>query len=296
VRIPASGQTALVVALGEVWNRLSPGSVPVTVEFAGRRETQAAVCWDLGQEAGAARARMRPLDLRAGRNARLTNLFSPATQWRIDYTGAQHGVDRRWPLPQKDERGWVLTNSIMSVLEAYGELPEQVVSKGFLKLDQPDAAPTLIAGVPVETEPHRLLAVCCTQPYDQFPSRVALKLSEPRRAEKLYLLTANLVKPLKCYYPAAEVTVRYADGSEQRHQMIPPYTMPSAIGNICPRAFAVPVGKLAGYAGPVSDTQAFLSLTDVLLDPSKPAVSIELRCVATETLLGVVGATLLEAR
>jgi hypothetical protein len=124
---------------------------------------------------------------------------------------------------------------------------------------------------------------------------VTLKLPEPRRAEKLYLLTANLVKPLKCYYPGAEVVIHYADGSEQLRQMIPPYTMPSVIGNICPRAYALPIGKLTGNAGPVVDTQAYLSLTDVVLDPSKPVASIELRCVATETLLGVAGATLLEA-
>ena len=88
----------------------------------------------------------------------------------------------------------------------------------------------------MRVEPNRLVAVCCTHPYDQFPSRVALKLPEPIRAEKLYLLTANLVKTLKCYYPGAEVIIHYADGSEQSHQMIPPYTMPSVIGNICPRA------------------------------------------------------------
>ena len=129
-------------------------------------------------------------------------------------------------------------NSIMSVLEAYGNLQEQLAANGRLKLDKPGQLPPLTAGVPMRVEPNRLLAVCCTQPYDQFPSRVTLKLPEPQRAEKLYLLTANLVKPLKCYYPGAEVIVPYADGSEQLHQMIPPYTMPSVIGNICPRAHA----------------------------------------------------------
>jgi hypothetical protein len=293
--IPASGQASLTVALGEVWDRLSPGSVPVTVELAGRKETKEAVCWDIGRETSPATARMRPLDLRAGADAQMDKLFSPATQWRIDYTGAQHGVDRRYPLPLKDERGWVLMNSVMSVLEPYGTLPEQIVANGYLKLDKPGELPSLGAGVPMGAEPNRLLAVCCTQPYGQFPSRVTLNLPEPRRAEKLYLLTANLVKPLKCYYPGAEVVIHYADGSEQLHQMIPPYTMPSMIGNICPRAYALPIGKLTGNAGPVADTQAYLSLTDVVLDPSKPVASIELRCVATETLLGVAGATLLEA-
>ena len=39
----------------------------------------------------------------------------------------------------------------------------------------------------------------------------------------------------------------------------------------------------------------YFSVTDFVLDPTKPLVSIELRCVATETLLGVIGLTLLDA-
>lgn len=296
VSIPAAGQSALEVALGEVWDRLSPGSVPVAIEMAGRKETKAAVCWEIGTEGHSTTAPMQALDLRAGYNATMDTLFSPATQWRIDYTGAQHGVDRRHPLPLKDEHGWVLLGSVMRILEPYGNLPEQHPSNGHLQRNTPDESPRLPPAIPMRVEPNRLLAVCCTQPYQQFPARVTLKLAAPRRAEKLYLLTANLVKPLKCYYPGAEVIIHYTDGSEQSHQMIPPYTMPSLIGHICPRALAIPLGKLIGHAGPVLDTQGYLSLTDVVLDPSKPVVSIELRCVATETLLGVAGATLLEAR
>ena len=140
-----------------------------------------------------------------------------------------------------------------------------------------------------------ILAVACTEPLDQFPSQVTLKLDRPRRLEKLYLLTANLVKTLKCYYPAAEVVVRYADGGDQRHQMIPPYTMPSLVSNICPRAHAVAAGTLEGGGNPVSDRRCYLSVTDLVLDPSKPAVAIELRSVTTESLLGLVGAAVLEA-
>ena len=196
-----SGPTILSVALGDVWDRLSPGSVPVTVEMAGRKETASAVCWEIGNDANPPAARMQPLDLRTNYNAQMDKLFSPATQWRIDYTGAQHGVDRRHPLPLKDERGWVLMNSVMSVLEPYGNLQEQCLSNGYLKLNKPDELPARYAGIPVRVEPNRLLAVCCTQPYEQFPSRVTLKLPAPCRAEKLYLLhcqpgeTAQMLLP-----------------------------------------------------------------------------------------------------
>ena len=75
-----------------------------------------------------------------------------------------------------------------------------------------------------------------------------------------------------------------------------PPRMPSVVSSICPRAGAIPIGKLVGYGNPVNDTGAYLSVIDVVADATKPAVSIELRCVATETLLGVVGATILEAK
>jgi hypothetical protein len=294
VKIPALGQTALALALGDVWDRLSPGSVPVTIELAGREETKAAVCWDIAKEGNSTTARMHALDIHADYNTPMDKLFSGATEWRNDYTGAQHGVDRRHPLPLKDERGWVLIDSIMRTLEPYGTLPEQHPTNAHLELANPDQLPALHRGVPMRLAPNRLLALCCTQPYEQFPSRITIKLSEPRPAEKLYLQTANLVKPLKCYYPGAEVVIHYDDGSEHLHQMAPPYTMPSVIGNICPRAHVVRIGKLTGNCGPVVDPQAYLSLTDVVLDPSKAVTSIELRCVATETLFGVAGMTLLE--
>jgi hypothetical protein len=182
----------------------------------------------------------------------------------------------------------------MSIFE-YGVLPEQHAAKGYLELAKPGELPPLAVGVPLAASPNRLLAVCCTQPYEQFPSRVTLVLPEPRRVEKLYLLTANLVKTLKCYYPCAEVVFRYADGSRHTRQMIPPYTMPCVISHFCPRAYAAPIGRLVGNGGPVLDPQGYLSLTDAVVDSSQPLASIEMRCVATECLLGVVAVTLLEA-
>jgi hypothetical protein len=71
--------------------------------------------------------------------------------------------------------------------------------------------------------------------------------------------------------------------------------MPSLVSNICPRAHAVRIGHLEGGGNPVADPACYLSVTDVLLNPGKPVEAIEFRCVATETLLGIVGLTLLEA-
>ena len=93
-----------------------------------------------------------------------------------------------------------------------------------------------------------------------------------------------------------QLKLAFSDGSEQLISLAPPYTMPSVVGNICPAAYAIRVGHLQGEGNPVPDTACYFSVTDVVLDGAKPLSSIELRCVATETLLGVVGMTLLETR
>jgi hypothetical protein len=294
VRLPPRAASALRLSLEGVWEQLSPGSLPVKVELLGRAETIEAVAWDIGPRRELAE-RLCPLDLGPHCNAEMDKLFAPATRWRIDYTGFQHGVDRRYPMPLRDELGYVLTNSVMSIFQ-YGTLPEQWPATRRVRFSGLQEPIDKAAGVPFRVEPNRLLALCCTQPYEQFPSRATIKLPAAMRAEKLYLLTANLVKTLKCYYPGAELVVRYVDGSEQIHAMIPPYTMPSLVGNICPRARAVRVGQLQGDGNTVADAAAYLSVTDVVLDPTKPAAAIELRCTATETLLGVAGMTLLKAR
>ena len=280
VTLAPATDTQLVVPLASIFDRLSPGSLPVRVELAGRTETKAAVNWAIGLNAA---TRMRPIDLASSYNADMIALFSPRTKWRIDYTGAQHGVDRRYPPPQRDARGYVNVNGVTSLFE-YGVLPEQWIATKHIEFDGPSAVKKA-AGVPFRTSPGRLLAICCTEPYDQFPGRVVLRLASPRPAEKLYLLSANLVKTLKCYYPAAEIRAGYADGTEQLFSLVPPYTMPSLVSQICPAACAIRVGRLVGEGNPVPDSSCYFSVTDFVLDPTKPLVSIELRCVATETLL-----------
>ena len=295
VSIAPSSPSRIVVPVASVFDRLSPGSVPVQVELAARTETARAVNWAIGKSPAAWSARMRPIDLAASYNADAERLFSPRTKWRIDYTGAQHGVDRRQPLPLRDDRGWVTMNGVTSLFE-YGVLPEQCAATKFIKFGKLPETSNDTAGVPFRTTSGRLLALCCTEPYEQFPSRAVLRLPEPRRVEKLYLLSANLVKTLKCYYPGAEIRAQYADGTEQLFSLAAPYTLPSVVGHICPAAYAIRVGSLQGEGNPVPDTACYYSVTDLLLDRTKLLASIELRCVATETLLGVAGLTMLESQ
>ena len=144
-----------------------------------------------------------------------------------------------------------------------------------------------------------ILALISSQPYDAFSSSATLTLptSAVLPTTKLYLLTANLAKSLKCYTPHGEITFRYADGSNDTVALTPPWSFSALGGNagfemFVPAHFGVPFGKLSGILGsPASQ----LAVMDVLVPkPGLPLASIELKTVVTETIFGVMGAALLQ--
>ena len=294
VKIGTELTASIAVSLDGVWDRLTPGTLPVTVECAGATHRAMACNWQLGEHAEAVKNRQLRFDLTPHVNAEMKKLFGPQTQWRTDYTGAQHGVDWRNPPPLRDQHGYVLLNNIMSLYE-WGILPEQIQSMTQWEMPELRTVFETPSGIRFQTVPGKILALCCTEPYEQFASAATVKLSQPVRIEKLYLLTANLTKALKSYYPGAEVSVKYADGTAEVHQMIPPYTMPSGVNHICPRAQAIRFGQIT-HGDPTVDKSCYLSVVDIVMDETKPVVSLDFRCVATETLLGIVGATALEAK
>jgi hypothetical protein len=294
IATPAGGNNVVTVPLASIWDRLTPGTLPFAVDFAGGTQTSRACNWNLGNPTGDLFSRQVRLDLASSYNADVKKLFSPQTQWRTDYTGAQHGVDLRFPPPPRDAHGYVLLNNIMSIYDS-GVLPEQVLSLTRWEMPPMSASFSTPSGIQFQTVPGKILAICCTEPYDQFSSAVMLKLGHVERLEKLYLLTANLAKSLKSYYPGAEVVVNYADATTQICPLVPPSTMPSLVTNICPNAQAIRFGQIT-HGSTAIDDNCYVSVTDLVLDPSKPVAAFEFRCVATETLLGILGATALEAK
>jgi len=79
-------------------------------------------------------------------------------------------------------------------------------------------------------------------------------------------------------------------------ELVPPYTMSCMVQDFCPSALSIPFGKIVNGAHPLHGREAHLSVSDVLLEPNRPIRELELKCVASETILGVLGLTLLEAR
>jgi hypothetical protein len=124
-----------------------------------------------------------------------------------------------------------------------------------------------------------------------------------RSLRKAYLLSLNMNLPMKAYTPAATVTVRYTDGSQQVTELIPPVNFDSYFQDFAINTVAMPLTTAVPAHGQKEWTnymacnldQIHLTMTDVLCDPAKKVERIEFRSVATETLLGIAGVTLLEA-
>ena len=292
--------------LSQAWSRLSPGTLPVTLTLDGSTTTGAAVSWLLAPPprrwSGA--ERVVPVDLSAACNADAGHLFGPGFRWRLDYTGCGVGVDRRRPPPARDARGYVLHHSPMGQL-AWGCLPEhtygleqEILPEFDLQWEFPPLPPDYepLPGLRFRTEGRRLLALAATEPYAQLPSSVRLDLAAggtPRALEKLYLLTANLTKTVKSYYPAGEITIHYDSGDPQHLSLVPPHTISCMAQPFCPRAWHVPYGRFTGALssyGPVEDEKIpNVAVQDLVTDPSRGVTALELRCVASETLLGLLG-------
>ena len=289
--------------LSRAWSRLSPGTLPVTVALDGSSAEGAAVSWlPVPPQRWSGAKRVVPVDLSAACNADAGHLYGPGFRWRLDYTGCGVGVDRRRPPPARDARGYVLRHSPMGQL-AWGCLPEhtyglerEILPEFDIKWEFPPLPAEFepLPGLRFRTAGRRLLALAATEPYAQLPSSVRLDLAEggtARALEKLYLLTANLTKTVKSYYPAGEITIHYDSGDPQHLSLVPPHTVSCMAQPFCPRAWHVPYGRFTGALssyGPVEDEKIpNLAVQDLVTDPTRGVTALELRCVASETLLGL---------
>lgn len=145
------------------------------------------------------------------------------------------------------------------------------------------------------------LLVLANTPPRELPTSATIRLGG-RRLHKVYLLSLNMNLPQKCYVPAAQVIVRYADGSRSATELVPPLNFDSFYQDFGVNTAALPLRVRVAYGqtpwvkyGGVNLEQHHLTMTDVLCDPAKGAESLEIRSIATETFFGLAGLTLAEA-
>jgi len=255
-------------------------------------KTSHAIDWQL--PAGrAVDEKIIPLNLSSYYNISLAQLYgNNFFKWRIDYTGAAVGVDWRDTL-YTDRLGYKLFSPPTSVI-SYGVLPEQMSPSWW---SVPNIPGTLTYPVPFSfiehaTGKNNVLALVNAENNQQIPSQAVINLQTPVSAEKIYLLTANITKTSKSYYPAAEIEIEYETGENQLVQLIPPYNMPSMVQSFCPNAFAVPLGEIK-YKQTMNFDAPGLSVTDVVTDRTRKIRKIIFRCVASETAVGLIAINLL---
>lgn len=280
------------IPLKNDWDGLSRGSVFFKVTFMNEVRTSHAINWQL-PDMGATGKKIIPLDLSNYYNISLAQLYGNSFfKWRIDYTGAAVGVDWRDSL-YMDSLGYKLFSPPTSVI-SYGVLPEQMSPSWWSVPYIPD---TLAYPVPFSFIEHaagknNVLALVNAENNRHIPAQAVIHLKEPVSAGRLYMLTANLTKPCKSYYPAAEIEIIYERGNNQVIQLIPPYNMPSMIQSFCPDAFPVPLGEIKKKQTMDFDAPG-LSVTDLVTDPTRKIREIVFRCVASETAVGLVAISLL---
>lgn len=297
VHVPPAEKSTFEIPLSDCCSGLSPGTVPVKVELDGLVDSAEVVEWGLGAE-GSFRERLRKIDMGRYYNSDLRTLYSDAGfEWRLDYTGCGVGIDNRTQMQEKDSLGFVLKRPPVSQL-TWGCLPEQRDCLRQPRWVIPDLGGEFSTPIGVsfstdaETRALALVNTSCSKP---LPSSAVLHLETPLRLERVYLLTANLTKTLKCYYPGAEIIASYTDGTELLKQLIPPYTMSCMSQHMAPFCYAIPFGRIEGTPVVPQPQSANLAVCDMVLDPAKNVSRFEFRCVASETIFAIVGVTVLEA-
>ena len=276
------------------------------VSLNGVTQRAQAISWEIGKENGSGFAgRLKQLDLSKYYNIEITKIYGRDFQWRHDYAGCGVGIDWRDPVPICDAKGYWIPTWPVDQFE-YQTIPEGVSRTGSYAVDDftgpietPFGVDFSTGSKPVaEGAGGNMMALVTTEPYEQLPSEATLTMPEPMQLEKVYMLTANLTKTVKSYFPAGEVVVHYANGDEQVVELVPPHTMSCFAQKFCPRAYAIPFGKLLGDLGPLrmGGAHPHLAVTDIVLDPTRKVREIELRCVTSEAVFGIMGLTVLQAQ
>ncbi|NOY82205.1 MAG: hypothetical protein GXP31_14500 [Kiritimatiellaeota bacterium] len=219
-----------------------------------------------------ANARFVPLDLAGVYNDDIQRCFRHRWQW--DHQDSPGSMIRYWTMPL-----FRLTQPIPRRVRV-GPVPFLLGPMG-----------------PGPAEKTNDLVMLANTPPRELPSGVRLRIG--RRCRRIYLLSLNMILPQKCYVPAAEVRVRYTDGSTVVTQLIPPLNFDAFFQDFGIDTAALPLPVEPAYGmdrwvtyGGVDLAQHHLTMTDVACDPTRTVETLEVRSIATETFIGLAGVTL----
>jgi len=116
------------------------------------------------------------------------------------------------------------------------------------------------------------------------------------RCERLWLLLASYVHPMKNYVPNGEVVLRYDDGTEDVTSLVPPYNLDCWFQHFSLEGAPVAWGRIDWGGGTFVHTglsRAHADALPIACDPAKTLLSVEIRATCSEGVLGVLGMTAL---
>lgn len=137
-----------------------------------------------------------------------------------------------------------------------------------------------------------ILVLANWRPY-HFPTGGVIFVGE--KVEKIYLLVTSYFYPQKCYLPNGEIIVHYEDGSKQVEQLVPPYNMDVYFQHFSLEGSKTKFGHLIDSnwsRGSIPGREAHADVIDFLLDSTKEVKKLEIRSVCTESIIGIMGITL----
>ncbi|NLC57440.1 MAG: DUF4450 domain-containing protein [Armatimonadetes bacterium] len=248
--------------------RLSPGGIPLRVTIRAAAGpvvlTGETRLWSLFQawlEAGEAfAARCRPLAI--PRNARLDALFN------------RHDEDTGLPLLN----GGTGRDTGSPNLEHVAACLREGVFRSAV-------------GVPfqIPAEGENLL---CLSRERSHPAAVEIPVGG--QAETLYLLLANVTRDSQTHRAQARVHLEYADGEQEQIDLRGPEVIDHLLQHYAARAYPQWVGgERDGYYGPGPATGTHADVVDLHPGRREPIARLRLECLTRETLIGVLGVTLL---
>jgi len=241
--------------------RLLPGHTPVTVTLCGFTAHGSARLWRLFDASPERRAEFakecRLLEF--PRNYALGRIFT-----------------RKYPPGQGPE------------LNNWTWYKTDVINTDALRKHAVDGILTTRVGVPfaVRTSGKDGLFLSRRRP---FPEKAVIPVGV--RADRLYLLLANHTHNSQTHMVQASVTLIYGDGRREVVPLQSPHDIDGMLQHYSDMAPEWIGGKDGGWYGHGRAQGVHADVTDIPVDPERELRAFELRCVARETLIGLLGAT-----
>ena len=278
IRLPSQGGKRLKYKLSEKsFGRLLPGSNPLRV----RVDPEGTVCaseivkWDILEEHPELiddfHSRLVLVDLLRYYNASIE-----------DYAYNEFKYDVGWHDPVAYQNVWVhpsLTRTDKENLEKRllltgSKIPFRIGTSGIYQ---------------------NIMLLANWEPY-MFPT--GCELAVDAKIDHIYLLMMNYSYVTKSHLPNGELIIHYGDGKDELVQLIPPYNLDSYVQHFSLRNEKVRFGQLRDdYVGGETDwyPKIHADVVDFPLDGGRITRSVELRSVCSESILGILGITLVKA-